>query len=123
MPLWIRPHASSFFSSSYSALWQTMKTPAASAAPTSSSAAYAPQCQMMLAPPLAACEVAMPTDTAGFSEPPETAPMAHPPTVTHEPIARPKYSDNPAFVVATESTTKHSTKVKTISAAATCPQP
>merc|ERR1719230_1527523 len=42
--------------------------------------------------------------------------MAQPPTVTHMPIAKPKYSVSAFFTVATESTTKASTKVKTSSA-------
>eukprot|EP00929_Paragymnodinium_shiwhaense_P049859 TRINITY_DN2514_c0_g1_i4.p5 TRINITY_DN2514_c0_g1~~TRINITY_DN2514_c0_g1_i4.p5 ORF type:complete len:100 (+),score=19.12 TRINITY_DN2514_c0_g1_i4:2100-2399(+) len=65
------------------------------------------------------CAVAMPKETAGFKEPPEMPPMAKPPTVTQEPIARPKncvvfvFSDTAAPI-----TTKHSTKVNTISATA-----
>merc|ERR1719446_19278 len=43
--------------------------------------------------------------------------MAQPPTVTHMPIAKPKYSERAFFTVATERTTKASTKVKTSSAA------
>merc|ERR1719217_764616 len=42
--------------------------------------------------------------------------MAQPPTVTHMPIAKPKYSERAFLTVATESTTKASTKVKTNSA-------
>merc|ERR1719247_1189428 len=42
--------------------------------------------------------------------------MAQPPTVTHMPIAKPKYSESGFFTVATESTTKASTKVNTSSA-------
>merc|ERR1719310_1377333 len=42
--------------------------------------------------------------------------MAQPPTVTHMPMAKPKYWEREFFTVATESTTKASTKVKTISA-------
>merc|ERR550537_2024901 len=46
--------------------------------------------------------------------------MAQPPTVTHMPMAKPKYSERAFFTVATESTTKASTKVKTSSATTTC---
>merc|ERR1719174_1522149 len=45
--------------------------------------------------------------------------MAQPPTVTHMPIAKPKYSESGFFTVATERTTKASTKVKASSAANT----
>mmetsp|Transcript_150797 Transcript_150797/g.274444 ORF Transcript_150797/g.274444 Transcript_150797/m.274444 type:complete len:80 (+) Transcript_150797:69-308(+) len=65
----------------------------------------------------------MPNDTAGLSEPPEMPPIAKPPTVTHEPIAKPNMSfDFVGGVTAVQSTTKQSTKVKMISAVATCPQ-
>ena len=43
-------------------------------------------------------------------------PIARPPAVTQEPIARPKYCVSGSRTVATESTTKQSTKVKTVSA-------
>merc|ERR550537_1121055 len=46
--------------------------------------------------------------------------MAQPPTVTHMPIAKPKYSERTFFTVATERTTKASTKVKTSSATIAC---
>merc|ERR1719378_871464 len=46
--------------------------------------------------------------------------MAHPPTVTHIPIAKPKYSERALFTVATERTTNASTKVKTNSARSAC---
>merc|ERR1719163_1660146 len=42
--------------------------------------------------------------------------MAQPPTVTHMPMAKPKYSVSTLFTVATERTTKARTKVKTSSA-------
>merc|ERR1719247_1325008 len=42
--------------------------------------------------------------------------MAQPPTVTHIPIAKPKYSERAFFTVATERTTKASTKVNINSA-------
>merc|ERR1719487_859499 len=42
--------------------------------------------------------------------------MAQPPTVTHMPMAKPKYSLSGFLTVATERTTKASTKVKNISA-------
>merc|ERR1719487_255982 len=42
--------------------------------------------------------------------------MAQPPIVTHMPMAKPKYSERGLFTVATERTTKASTKVKTSSA-------
>merc|ERR1719198_2334110 len=42
--------------------------------------------------------------------------MAQPPTVTHMPMAKPKYSESALFTVATERTTKASTKVNTSSA-------
>merc|ERR1719198_1318633 len=46
--------------------------------------------------------------------------MAQPPTVTHMPIAKPKYSESGFFTVATERTTKARTKVKISSATITC---
>merc|ERR1719456_1528968 len=45
--------------------------------------------------------------------------MAKPPTVTHIPIAKPKYSERAFLTVATESTTNASTKVNTSSATMT----
>merc|ERR1719272_1347896 len=42
--------------------------------------------------------------------------MAQPPTVTHMPIAKPKYSERADCTVATDKTTKESTKVNTNSA-------
>merc|ERR1719453_2697801 len=42
--------------------------------------------------------------------------MAQPPTVTHMPIAKPKYSERALFTVATERTTKARTNVNTSSA-------
>ena len=65
------------------------------------------------------CELEMPMETAGFNEPPEILPIAHPPTVTHMPIANPKYSVSGFFTVATESTTNARTNVKMSSAATT----
>merc|ERR1719262_1246789 len=65
----------------------------------------------------------IPMDTAGFKEPPETDPMAYPPAVTQEAIARPNMSFDGSLTVATLRTTKQSTKVKMISAAAACPKP
>merc|ERR1719326_2303478 len=45
--------------------------------------------------------------------------MAQPPTVTHIPIAKPKYCERLFLTVATERTTNASTKVKTNSAMTT----
>merc|ERR1719408_1014082 len=46
--------------------------------------------------------------------------MAQPPTVTHIPIAKPKYSERAFLTVAAESTTNARTKVKTNSARRAC---
>merc|ERR1719171_689425 len=64
----------------------------------------------------------MPKETAGLRDPPETAPMAYPPAVTHDAMASPNMSLEGSFTVATHSTTKHRTNVKTISAIAAWPK-
>merc|ERR1719247_3609758 len=94
-----------------------MKTAAAAAPAKISTTEYTRQGQNP--PPPMMCEVEMPIETAGFKEPPETLPIAQPPTVTHIPMAKPKYSDRAFLTVATERTTKASTNVKTNSAAMT----
>merc|ERR1719253_2445058 len=98
-------------SSSYSDGWVSLKTPAATAPAKISTSEYTRHGQNP--PPLMMCELEIPIETAGLSEPPEILPMAQPPTVTHIPMAKPKYSDKEFLTVATESTTKARTKVNT----------
>ena len=50
--------------------------------------------------PLNRSEKVKPKETAGSREPPDKLPMVRPPTVIHEPIAKPKYSESGDFVVA-----------------------
>merc|ERR1719378_7666 len=63
----------------------------------------------------------IPMETAGFIDPPEMAPIAKPPTVTQEPIAKPKkFADFVFGFTATQRTTSTSTNVNSTSAKQAC---